>query len=208
MPVIRVGIVDDHPIFRLGLKKALERETDLTIQWELGSATNLDAVMRRTPVDVVLMDIYMGTGKDGIAATREISERWPDVTVAIISASVDGSSVAASTRAGASAFLPKSMPVSEMAAAIRRLASLSRVHPLPTASDGSRKRGSGAVRGLSHRQQEVLEELKLGRTNREIAARFGISITTVNKHVHQILTSLKVRNRTEAVAGASRSHET
>src|SRR5882672_451997 len=122
---IRVGIVDDHPMFRLGLKKALEREPDLTIRWELGSAMNLDSVMRQAPVDVVLMDVYMGPGKDGIAATREIVDRWPDVRVAVISASVDVRSVAASTRAGASAFLPKAMPVSEMVASIRRLASFS-----------------------------------------------------------------------------------
>jgi two-component system response regulator NreC len=215
-----VGIVDDHPIFRLGLKKALERETDLTIEWELGSALNLDATMRREPVDVVLMDLYMGAGKDGIAATRELAERWPEVTVAVISASVDDRSVAASLRAGASAFLPKAMPVSEMAASIRRLANSSE-----SASGTSRRRNSSAqavsaksrhagrihtsaaAKGLSYRQQEVLEEMRLGRTNREIAARLGISISTVNKHVHQILGVLKVRNRTQAAASASRSSE-
>src|ERR1700731_466649 len=70
-PAIRIGIVDDHPVFRLGLKRALERESDIDISWEMGSAGNLDAVMRKTPVDVILMDIYMGAGKDGVAATRE-----------------------------------------------------------------------------------------------------------------------------------------
>jgi DNA-binding NarL/FixJ family response regulator len=58
------------------------------------------------------------------------------------------------------------------------------------------------IGGLSQRQQQVLEQLRLGRTNREIAARMGISIGTVNKHVHAVLTVLKVRNRTQAAAAA------
>ena len=215
-----MGIVDDHPMFRLGLKKALEREPDLTIRWELGSAMNLDSVMRQAPVDVVLMDVYMGPGKDGIAATREIVDRWPDVRVAVISASVDVRSVAASTRAGASAFLPKAMPVSEMVASIRRLASFSgsgagsppnrpasRQVAASKSRPSARLHTSAAARGLSHREQEVLEEMRLGRTNKEIAARLGISISTVNKHVHQILAVMKVRNRTEAAASASREKQ-
>jgi DNA-binding NarL/FixJ family response regulator len=58
----------------------------------------------------------------------------------------------------------------------------------------------GRIGGLSPRQRQVLEQVRLGRTNREIAARLGISIATVNKHVHEVLTVLKVRNRTQAAA--------
>ncbi|HVS50155.1 MAG TPA: response regulator transcription factor [Candidatus Dormibacteraeota bacterium] len=200
---IRIGIVDDHPVFRLGLKRALERESDIDITWEMGSAANLDAVMRRTPVDVILMDIFMGKGKDGIAATRELTERWPDVKVAVISASLDTRIGAASTRAGADMFLPKAMPIAEMVSSIRRLVAGSSKRSRTITAPATRSNGSsGRIGGLSPRQRQVLEHLRLGRTNREIASRLGISIGTVNKHVHEVLTALKVRNRTQAAAAA------
>jgi NarL family two-component system response regulator LiaR len=201
--VIRIGIVDDHPVFRLGLKRALEREPDLEIPWEMGSPATLDAVMRKTPVDVILMDVFMGPGKDGIAATREVLEKWPEVKVAIISASLDERVAPAGKRAGAQMFLPKSMPVSEMVGSIRKLAAAN--------LGGSQRRGkparpvqvsSGRIDGLSPRQRQVLDYLRLGRTNRDIAARLGISIGTVNKHVHAVLTVLQVSNRTQAAAAA------
>lgn len=212
-PTIRIGIVDDHPIFRFGLKRALDREADFDVTWELGSANGIDAAMRRTPVDVILMDLYMGTGKDGIAATRDVMERWPGVKVVVISASVDERSVLASRQAGADGFLPKAMPVPDMVKSIRRLG----VGDARGRHDGHSPRKSSGVDakvplkekvtrrigGLSPRQREVLDELRLGRTNREIAEHLGISIATVNKHVHEVLTVLKVRNRTQA-AGAGR----
>jgi DNA-binding NarL/FixJ family response regulator len=198
---IRVGIVDDHPVFRLGLKRALERASDIDIAWEMGSAANLDAVMRKTPVDVILMDVYMGAGKDGVAATREVTEKWPEVRVAVISASLDARVAPASKRAGADMFLPKAMPVAEMVSSIRRLAAGSSTGSQDGARSARRAEGAdGRIGGLSPRQRQVLDQVRLGRTNREIAARLSISIGTVNKHVHAVLTVLKVRNRTQAAA--------
>ncbi len=212
--MIRIGIIDDHPVFRFGLKRALEREADFEITWELGSANNIDAAMRRTPVDVILMDLYMGSGKDGIAATRDVMERWPGVKVVVVSASVDERSVLASTRAGADGFLPKSMPVPEMVKAIRRFA-IGDARERHAANTTVERRGSskakstpgstrlvGRIGGLSPRQRQVLDEVRHGRTNREIAEHLGISIATVNKHVHEVLRVLKVRNRTQAADAA------
>jgi two-component system nitrate/nitrite response regulator NarL len=198
---IRVGIVDDHPVFRLGLKRALERESDIDITWEMGSAVNLDAVMKKTPVDVILMDIYMGVGKDGMAAIGEVAERWPEVKVAVISASLDARIASASKRAGAHLFLSKAMPVAEMVSAIRHLAASTSDRP-PNGARPARHAGGarGRTGGLSQRERQVLDQVRLGRTNREIAARLGVSIGTVNKHVHAVLTVLKVRNRTQAAA--------
>jgi DNA-binding NarL/FixJ family response regulator len=187
-------------VFRLGLKRALERESDIDITWELGSVTGLDTAMSKSPVDVILMDVYMGAGGDGMAATRHVVEKWPDVGVAVISASVDARVGPASKRAGAHMFIPKATPVSEMVSSIRRMAA---ANPAASAS-GARLRRPGGVKGriggLSPRQRQVLEQIRIGRTNREIASRLGISIATVNKHVHEVLTVLKVRNRTQAAA--------
>ena len=197
---IRVGIVDDHPVFRLGLKRALEREADIDVTWEAGSAVNLDAVMRKTPVDVILMDVYMGAGKDGVTATRDVTEKWPEVRVAVISASLDVRVGPASKRAGADMFLSKSMPVADMVSAIRRLAAANLT--MTNGTRGARRKpgANGRINGLSPRQRQVLEQVRLGRTNREIATRLSISIGTVNKHVHEVLTVLKVRNRTQAAS--------
>jgi DNA-binding NarL/FixJ family response regulator len=190
-------------MFRLGLKRALERESDIEIPWELGSAANLDAEMRKTPVDVILMDVFMGGGRDGIAATRDVTERWPDVKVAVISASLDERIAPATKRAGAHIFLPKAMPVADMVSSIRRLAvSNSAASPGGTRAPARRAGASRRIGGLSPRQRQVLDNLRLGRTNREIAARLGISIATVNKHVHEVLTVLQVHNRTQAAAAA------
>lgn len=181
------------------MKRALERESDIDITWEMGSVTGLDTAMTKTPVDVILMDVYMGAGGDGMVATRQLVEKWPEVRVAVISASVDARVGPASKRAGAHAFIPKAMPVSEMVSAIRRLAVAT-----PITANGARPRRASGLKsrigGLSPRQRQVLEEIRLGRTNREIAGRLSISIATVNKHVHEVLTVLKVRNRTQAAA--------
>jgi DNA-binding NarL/FixJ family response regulator len=201
---IRIGIVDDHPVFRLGLKRALERESDFDITWEMSSAGNLDAVMRKTPVDVILMDIYMGAGKDGVAATREVTQNWPEVRVAVISASLDARMAPASKRAGAHMFIPKALPVAEMVSSIRRLVASNSTGSHNGAKPARPTNGAhGRIGGLSPRQRQVLEQVRLGRTNREIAARLSISIGTVNKHVQQVLTVLKVRNRTQAAAAAA-----
>ncbi|MDQ2942261.1 MAG: response regulator transcription factor [Candidatus Dormibacteraeota bacterium] len=187
----------------MGLKRALERESDFDISWEMGSAANLNAVMRKTPVDVILMDVYMGAGKDGVAATREVTENWPDVRVAVISASLDARVAPASKRAGADIFIPKAMPVAEMVTSIRRLAAGNSTGSRDrTKSPRGAKGASGRIGGLSPRQRQVLEHVRLGRTNREIAARLGISTGTVKKHVHEVLSVLKVRNRTQAAAAA------
>jgi NarL family two-component system response regulator LiaR len=201
----------------MGLRKALERESDLKVFWELPSANSIEAQLRRQPVDLVLMDISMGPGKDGITATRDLTDKWPRVKVVVISASVDDGRVHASARAGAVGFLPKDLSVSEMVASIRRLAGgldsgravtgdlldamrrSSRTKPAQRA-----RRPTAGLDSLSPRQRQVLEELRLGHTNREIAERLGISIGTVNKHVHEVLQALKVRNRTQAAAIARR----
>ena len=197
----------------MGLLKALERESDFEVVWELSSANTIDVQLRRHPVDLVLMDVSMGPGKDGIAATRELTEKWPRVKVVVISASFDDGRVLASSRAGANGFLPKDLPISEMISSIRRLAVgldsmkavpgdlLDAMHRNQKAQPGRRgRRANAGMESLSPRQREVLDELQLGLTNREIADRLGISIATVNKHVHEVLKALKVRNRTQAAA--------
>ena len=201
---IRIGIVDDHPVFRLGLKRAFEREPDLEVAWDLASTTDLQSTIASSRVDVVLMDLDLGPDVDSLAATRAVIQRFPAVKVVIISASLDGDAVAAAKAAGAVAYLPKDLSIPDTKAAIRGL--VGRVGGnivfgnFLAARVGADGLNHAARHGLTRREQEVLTELHKGRTNREIASKFGVSIATVNKHVQQVLKKLHVRNRGQAVA--------
>ena len=201
--LIRLGIVDDHPVFRVGLIRTLEREGDLAVLWELGSVTELFRMLDTCPVDVVLMDLILGPDQDALAATRAVRERYDSVKVIVISGSLDWDAVTGARAAGASGYLPKDLAVADMVATIRGLASpdFGRL----AFSDGLGARPSNGTslslrRGLTRREQEVLADLRRARTNKEIAARLGVSITTTNKHVQQVLRKLHARTRAEAVA--------
>lgn len=202
--LIRLGIVDDHPVFRLGLMRTFEREYDLTVLWELGSATELLQMLEACPVDVILMDLNLGPDQDALAATKAVRARYDSVKVIVISASVDGEVATAVRAAGASGYLPKDLAVADMVAVIRGLASPNLGTLAFTNMLGSRQDANGTLissrRGLTRREREVLAELRRGRTNKEIAARLGVSLTTVNKHVQQVLKKLDVRTRAQAVA--------
>lgn len=201
--LIRLGIVDDHPVFRLGLIRTLEREADLSVAWELGSVTELYSTIDMYPVDVVLMDLNLGPDQDSLSATTAIRERYESIKVIVISASLDWEAASAARAAGASGYLPKDLAIADMVAAIRGLASPNFGRWAFT--DMLEERGGkGAIgflrRGLSRREQQVLSELRRGRTNKEIAAHLGVSLATVNKHVQHVLRKLHVRTRAQAVA--------
>ena len=189
---IRIGIVDDHAVFRTGLRRVLERNGDMAVEWELANVDGLEAVFSRSPVDVVLMDIEFAQGGSGLDATRAAVTRWPDVAVIILAGSLSPQTPRLAIEHGAAGFLGKDMPIPEMISMIREVASHRR-------RASSRRRGD-PVR-LSTRELQVLVEIRAGRTNREIAATLGVSITTVNKHVQRVLKKLNVRNRAQAAAG-------
>lgn len=202
--LIRLGIVDDHPVFRLGLIRAFERESDLNVLWELPGVTELPEMIARLPVDVVLMDLSLGPDQDALAATTALREQNESVKVIVISASLDWEAATAARAAGASGYLPKDLSIADMVETIRGLASpnFGRLN----FSDMLRVRRGGRMvplflrLGLTKREQEVLAELRRGRTNKEIAGRLGVSTTTINKHVQQVLKKLRVRTRAQAVA--------
>lgn len=202
--LIRVGIVDDHPVFRLGLVRTLEREDDLAILWELGSVAGLQNLLETCPVDVVLMDLNLGPNEDALAATTAVRDRFESVRIIVISGSVDWESASAARAAGASGYLPKDLAIPDMVAAIHGLASpnFGRLGFSDLLTSRSEHGGTGLTgrRGLTKREQEVLAELRRGRTNKEIASRLSVSITTVHKHVQHVLKKLHVRTRAQAVA--------
>lgn len=180
-----------------------ERERDITTVWELGSLDGLEDMLEQHPVDVILMDLILGPEQDVLGATRAIRDRFDSVKVIIISGSLDFEWAGAARSAGANGYLPKDLPVADMLAAIRGLASpnFGRSSFSDLLNNGARRgpRQISGARDLTRREQQVLIELRRGRTNKEIAARLGVSITTINKHVQQVLKKLHVRTRAQAV---------
>jgi DNA-binding NarL/FixJ family response regulator len=188
---IRIGIVDDHPVFRAGLKRVLERSGDMTVEWDLADSAGLAALFIANPVDVLLMDVELKAGPDGLATTRTAAAKWPNLNVIVLSGSLDPDMPRLAQGHGAAGFLAKDMPIPDMVAKIREVALAGRRRSPRSPRDPSR---------LSVRENQVLQEIRRGRTNREIAASLGISITTVNKHVQGVLKKLNVRNRAQAAA--------
>ena len=199
--MIRLGIVDDHPTFRLGLTRLLEAQRDLKVVWDVGSLSQLQALMAADPVDIVLMDLGLGRNEDSLAATRQLVAE-SRVKVLFISASLEPGAAAAARRSGASGYVPKDLPIAEVVSAVRRVAAASRrsgFSDLLAGRDGG-GRSEPAGKRLTEREHEVLRELRRGSTNKEMASRLGVSVTTVNKHVQSLLKKLRVHNRAAAVA--------
>lgn len=172
--------------------------------WELPGVTDLPSMLEGYPVDVVLLDLSLGPDQDALAATRAIREKHDAVKVIVVSASLDWEAAMGARAAGASGYLPKDLSLADMVEAIRALASptfgRSGFTDLLESRPTGHQRKKSLWLALTKREQEVLGELRRGRTNREIAARLGVSITTVNKHVQQVLKKLHVRTRSQAVA--------
>ena len=201
--MIRIGIVDDHPVFRLGLRRALERDKRLVVAWDLGEASKLNQAVASSHVELVLLDLNLGTGPDGLAATRALLREHPHVKVVILTASADPESASAARRAGATAFMVKDLLPDELATAIANVASANGKAAAAIGPSESTRvisaAGTFVTRGLTRRQREVLNELRRGRTNREIASRLGVSVPTVNKHVQQVLKQFNARSRSQVL---------
>lgn len=201
--LIRLGIVDDHPVFRLGLIRLFERETDLSVLWELQDLTELFSMLESCPVDVVLMDLSLGPDQDAVGAIESIRQKYETVKVIVISASLDWEAANAARLAGAAGYLPKDLSITDMMATIRGLASpnFGRASFRDLLEARARTSGNAAWQhALSKRELQVLAALRRGRSNKEIAAQLGVSIPTVNKHVQQVLKKLRVTSRSQAVA--------
>ena len=191
-------------MFRLGLVRTFEREVDLEVLWELPNLDELFPMLEHFPVDVVLMDLSLGPDQDALAATMAIRQKYEEIKVIVISASLDYEAASAARAAGASGYLPKDLSIADMVATIRGLASpnFGRFSFNDLLQARSRLNGAPVPwqRALSKREQQVLSELRRGRSNREIAVELGVSVTTINKHVQQVLKKLHVRTRSQAIA--------
>jgi DNA-binding NarL/FixJ family response regulator len=202
---VTVAMVDDHPVYRLGMMRLLQRADQFSVEWSAGSVAEALSALERKPVDLILMDLQFNDGADGIQALRTVRRRWPQTKVFVISAVADRQMAAAVKAAGAVGMVGKEAPLADLLSAIRHAVAPGGVKS-PTFRSHGGVRGT-PVRGatstealamLTGREREVLDEIRRGMTNKEIALRLGVSTTTVNKHVHRVLTKLGARNRAQA----------
>ena len=212
--MIRVLLVDDQPLLRLGMTLVLEGEPDLQVVGEAADgAAGVELALRLRP-DVVLMDVRMPR-MDGIEATRRLAAAAPGCRVLILTTFDLDEHAFAGLRAGASGFLLKDVPPAELAGAIRAVArgdavvapALTRrlldayAHHLPAdpADAPGRGRDHPTLAALTDRERDVLGELAGGLSNAEIAARLVLSEATVKTHVSRVLHKLGLRDRVQAV---------
>jgi DNA-binding NarL/FixJ family response regulator len=208
MPIYRVIIVDDHPLFRAALKQALSGAFKGI---ELDEAGTLDAVTvrldRDSDVDLVLLDLKM-PGVQGLSGLLFLRAQYPAVPIAIVSASDEPHIIRRALDLGASGFIPKSLVVEEMRRAVATILEGGVWAPegVDAASPADREGDALAQRvaSLTPQQMRVLMMLKEGLLNKQIAFQLGVSEATVKAHVSAILQKLDVGSRTQAVIAAGR----
>jgi len=200
--VIRVMIVDDHPLVRQGLSQLLSADDAFEVVATLESGREaLDAVLSRAP-DVVLMDVSM-PGMDGIAATRELLRRRPATRVVMLTSYAEDETVISAIDAGASGYLLKDAEPEDLLKGVRA-AARGEAPLAPRAARallGARHRPANNDH-LTPREEEVLALVGQGLANKQIGVQLGISEKTVKAHLTSVYQRIGVFSRTEAAIWA------
>jgi DNA-binding NarL/FixJ family response regulator len=211
----RLAIVDDHELTRESLQNMLLDETDIEVVGEAENGRQALLLCSRLRPDLILMDVRMPE-MDGLAATKEVKERYPETSVMMLTMHENPDYLLEAMKAGAAGYVLKDAPQEEIIEAVRRIRNGE--SPLDPelaarllrrlASEGEMRKGRTSrdvvppTEPLTPRELEVLGLMKLGRTNRQIAADLVISLGTAKNHVEHIISKLAVSDRTQAVVKA------
>lgn len=211
--MIRILIADDQDLVRGGIRMILESQPDLEVVAEAADGAEAVALALEQRPDVVLMDIHM-PGTDGLAATRELGQRAPQVRVLILTTFDDDEYVYRALRDGAAGFLLKTAPPARLVDGVRTVVAgeallapaitrrLIEQHlrvPSPRVAEAAR------IESLTDREREVLTLIARGLSNQEIAGELFLSETTVKSHINRILQKAALRDRAQAVVLAYES---
>jgi DNA-binding NarL/FixJ family response regulator len=199
---IRVLLVDDHAVVRMGLKTFLDLQDDIEVVGEASDGSQAVAVARRLKPDVILMDLLM-PNMDGLTAIGRIKGELPETEIVAVTSFIEEEKVTAALEAGASGYLLKDAEAEEVAAAVRS-AYAGEVHLDPAVARllaqrlRDRKTKPDPVEPLTDRERDVLRLLGQGMSNKEIGAALFITERTARTYVSNILGKLGLSSRTQA----------
>ncbi|MFD2615826.1 response regulator [Terrilactibacillus laevilacticus] len=216
----KIALIDDHRLFREGVKRILEMESDFEVVAEGDNGSVVEAIIEGSNPDVILMDINMPE-MNGVEATRSLVKKYPDVKILILSIHDDETYVTHVLKCGALGYLLKEMDADSLIEAVKVVADGGAyIHPKVThnlvkefrrlAENGYQREASGfrdieyqkPLHILTRRECEVLQLMTDGKSNRLIGEALYISEKTVKNHVSNILQKMNVDDRTQAVVQA------
>ncbi len=202
MDKIKVMIVDDHAILRMGLASLLNAKKDIEV---IGEASSGAAALKKAPKlkpDVIVMDLMMPE-MDGAETTQRLKALMPEARILILTTFGTADGIVHALEAGAQGAVLKNVEFTELANGIRRIAAGETV-----ISEEIQRilKSEPAIEPLSPRQHEILEAIVNGLSNADISVRLGISLDMVKEHNQKLFEKLGVANRTEAVAITLRKH--
>ena len=208
---IRLLLVDDHTVVRLGMRMLFESDPEIEIVGEAENAQEALVAVSQLQPDVVLMDVGL-PDLSGIEATRQIKAQFSDIAIVALTIHEDKEYFFKMLDAGASGYVPKRAAPEELITAIRAAAaqevylypSLATLLVKDYLSQRQQAPAEDKVNGLTQREQEVLVHLADGETNAEIAEKLVISPKTVARHRENIMRKLNLHSRTELVKYAIR----
>jgi DNA-binding NarL/FixJ family response regulator len=212
-PTVRVVLVDDEAMVRVGLRMVLTAEPDLEVVGEAADGAAAEQVAAETRPDVVLMDIRM-PGVDGLEGARRVLAAVPETRVVMLTTFDEDAYVEAALRAGVSGFLLKVAPPERLIDAVRTVASggglldptvTLRVIESFANTSPLRTQPAAELAALTEREKDVLRLIAKGMSNAEIAAQLYVGEATVKTHVSGVLTKLGLRDRVQAVVAAYES---
>ncbi|MGE3915325.1 MAG: response regulator [Hyphomicrobiaceae bacterium] len=201
---IRVAVVDDHPLFREGVRQALMRAPGIKVVGQGASGRDAQAIAASEAPDIILMDLNMPGG--GVETAMQIAKEHPDIKIAFLTVSECAADVAAAVDCGAKGYILKGLGGAELIRIVRALhGGESYIAPSLAAHilrQLRRPEPPTTVKApepeLTGREEEILSCVSEGMTNKEIGRRLLISDKTVKHHMGQIMSKLQVRNRVEA----------
>ncbi|MCA1064160.1 response regulator transcription factor [Rossellomorea sp. AcN35-11] len=200
--MIKVVFVDDHEMVRIGVSSYLSAQADIDVVGEASDGKEgVELALEMRP-DIILMDLVMKE-MDGIQATKEIIQTWPEAKIIIVTSFLDDDKVYPALEAGAVSYMLKTSKASEIAEAVRKTYNgQSILEPEVTGKMMTRMRQKTVTHPheeLTNRELEILLLMTQGKTNQEIADELFIALKTVKTHVSNILSKLGVQDRTQAV---------